>query len=1680
MSLNDSQTKPAAQLQGDVAIVGMGCLFAGASGVDQYWQNILSKVDAVGDPPAGEWDPAIFYDPSAKSNDRVYCKRGGYIGDRTEFRPEDFGIMPITVDGGEPDQWLALRVTQEALTDAGYIQPPKENVRTEVILGKGTYVNRGNLTVGYHGMIVEFFLQTLKNLHPESTDEEIERVKKELKANLPPFNADTAPALIGNIIAGRIANRLDLMGPAFTVDAACASALLAIEIGIRDLLSGKCDLVLAGGSNVNAPLPTMSLFCQLGALSRSERIRPFDKDADGTILGEGVGMIVLKRREDAERDGSRIYAIVKGVGMASDGRATHVLAPRVEGEELALRRAYEMAGVSPESVGLIEAHGTATPVGDAVEVQALSRVFGERKGMLPSCAIGSVKSMIGHAMPAAGIAGVIKAALSLHHRVLPPTLNCDEPSPALHLDKTPFYVNTEARPWIHSSAEPRRAGVNSFGFGGINGHVVLEEYETEDLDARSHYLHWETEVCIIEGDSREELAARGRKLEKFLESAEEIPLKDIAYSLNSSLEGRGARLAIVAESRFDLTQKLELALSRIADPKSRQIKDNRGIYFFDEPFEGKLAFLFPGEGAQYPNMLLDLCLHFPEVRRCFDLADKVLSRGDRPMLPSEYIFPRSILSKSEKESVNSALWQIEGAVEGVLIGNWAIWTLLNRLQIQPDVIMGQSTGDLTAMRASGIINLSNEEYLEAMFEGHGTVNDEVSVPKAKLVAVAADAAAARSIAAAVSGEIHIAMDNCPHQVVLAGAEAAIDEAVKVLRTRGMIYEVLPFDRPYHTPLFRPYAERLEAEFLIRFQLSAPNITTYSCTTAAPYPTDLDEIRKLYLEHWVGPVRVTETIERMYDDGVRIFVESGPRGNLTSFVSDILRGKPHLAMPANVPRRSGVTQLNHLAGILAAQRVNMDLDYLYARRDCRKLAWDADQLAAPARRKPPMKLALALPPLKVAPREAVSKSQRETFEAPSRPQSKPFDSAPLHEDRVRLSDPRPAVVDRPAEAWNVPQRPAASFADGQTRRPQAAPPTARAPLPAMGGGSFAPTPTSAGAMQQYLSGMEAFLDVETEVMSAYLRSAAVATADVDAAPAPPAPPSSESYPLLGSVLSHTSGEELTAVRRLSREEDIFLADHALGGPVSVTDPSLKPLVVTPLTMSMEMLAEAAAALMPGRVLVGMRDVRAQQWIRVDDRPVDLQISARRVEGSSDEIFVQISDVSLDSETQNSKLLLQGTVTFADHYPASETPSAASLTGETVSSLASADLYDGRLMFHGPVFQGVARVETCAEDGCVGRLRVLPTDNLFRSIPNPRFTLDPVVLDAAGQLVGFWTAERLERGFVVFPYQLDSLRVFGPNRRPGEELSCRVKVERLSDHDMRSNIEIVGADGSLWMSLKGWADRRFDPPKRFHHAWIAPHEATISDAWQAPLATVPPQVALECRRVEPLFDSATAFWADLWATLILNRRERAAFTSLRGPERRRMEWLSGRTAAKDAVCAFLHKRYGWDVLPADIEIGQDERGKPFVAGPWAEQLPSLPEISISHSETVAAAVAGEEGSGLGIDIQKIRELEPGFSAVALGPDEQQLLDSLPASLQAEWLLRIWCAKEAVAKALGVGLIEGPSSVKVVHLDTISGLVRAIPQGQLANEAPEAAGRELPAYTSREKTYITAIAVFDRNNS
>ena len=1643
--------------EGEVAIIGMACMFPSAPDVDSFWHNIVSGVDCVIDPPGQSWDPGVFYDPATTGNDRSYCKQGGYLGDLARFNPLEYGIMPVTVDGGEPDQWLALKVAHEALKDAGCLDRPEERANTGVILGKGTYINRGNMTVGYHGLLIEQVLELLRNLHPEYSEQEIQAIKRELKGNLPPFSADTAPALIGNIIAGRIANRFDLMGPSYTVDAACASALIATENGVKALLDHKCDMMLVGGAHVNTPVPVFMLFCQMNALSHKEQIRPFDKEADGTVLGEGLGMVVLKRLEDAQRDGNRIYAVIKGVGTSSDGRAVHVMAPRVEGEVLALERAYRMAGVAPNTVELVEAHGTATPVGDVVEIQALTRVFGQRDGMMPKCALGSVKSMIGHTMPAAGIASIIKTALALYHKTLPPTLHCDEPNPALGLEKTPFYINSTTRPWIHGVADaPRRAGVNAFGFGGVNGHVVLEEYQADEkAPEHSHLLHWESEVFILQGQSRSGLIEQTERVQGYLGRAGSVLLKDLAYTLNGQHHEQGRyRLAIVASSVEDLVGKVARAIKRLSDANCRQIKDNRGIYFFEQPLarDGTLAFIFPGEGAQYPNMLLDICLHFPEVRACFDLADRAFIGHPRGFLPSDYIFPRVTFPEAERDQESRRLWQVEGAVEGMVIGNWAMLTLLTHLGLQPDAIVGHSTGDYSAMFASGVVQISDEAgYIETT-RTWNSVHEKLAVdhpvPESALVAVAADSVTVRSIVAPLGEGIHIAMENCPHQTVIAGDQDTVQRAVGIFDGCGIIYEFLPFDRPYHTPIFKPFAEFWCRYFFSKLPIAPPEIELYSCTTADVYPTEPSSIKALFIEHWVKSVRFRETVEKMYADGVRVFVEVGPRGNLTAFVDDILREVPHLAIPSNLQRRSGISQINHLVGLLSAQGVSLNLDYLYRRRRPQRLDLDMPETTAVGGAKgATMTLNLGIPELKVAPRAKLARI----------PDAEPL-AASSASGRVAVAP----AGDKPTAANDD-----RSTDDALARR------VVGAVKAVDSGGSVAPMTSS--PIVEYFKTMEYFVDAQHEIAQAFLHRGRTAVGAVQSDAAP-----SEPFPLLGKVVTLVAERNLVALRRLDKKNDIFLREHALGGPVSATDDDLSAICVVPLTVSMEILAEAAAALMPGRILVGMRAIRASRWIQVAEGPITLKTSASKLEGGNDEVEVEVRDLGPGTVNQTSSgvLVIKGVMIFGDRYPNPPPPKHCALTGERRSRLASTALYEGGLMFHGPCFQGVASLERSGKDGLSGLLKVLPRNGLFRSVANPRFVTDPVVLDAAGQMVGFWAAEYLDRGFVVFPYRLDSLQIYRLDVSVGENVPCWVRLELLGTKRMRSDLEIVDADGRVWMRLVGWEDRRFDLPDRFHQFWIDPGKTLMSSPWEEAIAGLSESHSLVCCRSDPVFESGSALWNDLWASLVLSRTERKICSDLSASDDARMEWLSRRTAAKDAVRILARKLDGMDLFPADVDIVEDAHGRYTAKGQWTGRVSNNLMVSVVQAGGVSVAVAGVVGSAgahLGIAFEPLgsssRRVE------VLEPNERALLASISRADFDGWIVRIDCAKRAIANAIGRGEELQQQSVRISAVDVGSGMVHALTQPDFVAVFPGFAGSEVVVYTARSDNGVLACTLCER---
>jgi acyl transferase domain-containing protein len=1479
--MNDNRSNDIA----GIAIIGMACVLPGAPDAARYWENILHKVNSISDAPP-EWEAELFYEQDTKADDRTYCKRGGFLGKLAQFDPFSFGIMPNAVDGGEPDHYMALQASQDALKDCGKLDLEPVKARTAVIIGRGTYINRGNAAALQQGVMVESILRILKQLHLEHTDAELAEIKRQIKAGLPAFNADTSSGLVPNIITGRIANRLDLMGPNYLIDAACASSLIAVEMAARELRTGNCDLALAGGVNSNTSPVLMMIFSQLGALSHRGQLSSFDKDADGTLLGEGVGMVVLKRLAEAERDGNHIYAVLKNIGIASDGRATHVLAPRVEGEELALRRAYEPAEIDPLTVGLLEAHGTGTPVGDVVEVEALRRVFPPRQTESPRCALGSVKSMISHTVPAAGVAGLIKAALALHHKVLPPTL-CENPNPKLQLENTNFYINTETRPWIHGSSKtPRRAGVNAFGFGGINAHAILEEY-TGPNQAPWMQRDWDSELFVFSGESRAAVAEDAQQaLEILRAGGDALSLKDLAWTLNCDRPMGSVRMAVVGLSHTDLIAKLERAIKRLGDAKTRNIKEIEGIYHFKEPLglNGKLAFLFPGEGSQYRNMLGDLCIHFPEVRQVFDLMDRAYENHPRDYLPSDVIFPPPLGSPSQER-----LYNMDSGAETVFCANQAMYALIEKLGIRADAMVGHSTGEHSALLASRVVEVADDDeligHILGVYEVFDKLNSTSDIPEAVLLAVAgADHAFLEEQVAKSDGELYIALDNCIHQVVLCGHESVIDRLVTVLTPKGAICQKLPFARAYHTPWFEVFSKPLKQHF-DRLRIGNAQTALYSCVTAGPYPHDPEEIRALAAVQWSSTVRFRETIEGMHRDGVRLFLEIGPRSNLTGFTDDVLRSQPHASIPSNVQHRSGIVQLHHMLGQLVAHGLNPKLEHLYARRAPRPVS---------EKIKPKRMLALG------------------TGIQPAR----------LPAD-FRLSKPPATSHQPPATA--------------------PAPPTPAAP---------APTDSRSAVMQEHLSMMEQLVETQQEVMAAYLVGRA----------STPAAGLQTRFPFFHDVVENVPGVRAVARHRFSAEREIVFHDHALGRDVSTEDPSLLGLTLVPLTVTMEMLAEGGALLQPGKLLVGMRDIRASRWITLEKPDYTIEATAKQT--APGEVHVALREVGAANTLR--PILAEAVATFAERYPDSGPPRPFALENEKRSAWIPEQLYRTG-MFHGPLMQGAKSVERAGRNGCSATLEALPHGQLFTDNPRPAFLFDPVLLDAAGQVVAYWFWEAIEKGTDLFPYRVGAFHCYAAAPPAGTLLECRVVRRFESDAVIHSDIEVLDRAGKVYYRLENWETRRFPQPPRFLRLRIDPRGTYISTPWTEPLAALACKRGVAGCRVEDLpqafLESSHSVWLKTLAYLVLNRRERAFWDSMQATAKERYDWLLRRCAAKDAVRMLIQERFGEQLCAADVEIAPDGHS---VNGAWKQRLGVNPAVAIANSG-VAGAVAALNAEDLaGIDL------------------------------------------------------------------------------------------------------------------
>lgn len=904
----------------DIAIVGMGSHFPDAPSLYDFWSNIVAKRDSLKDIDLVDgdeyWRKSDYFDANPEAPDRTYGHKAGFVPPLA-FDPIEFKLPPLMLESISTAQLFALHVAKQAMIDAGLVGPRANAVdvdRVGVILGgagngntsfslaarqSAPYLKRVMLGSGFPEAIADDVIGRVKDLYLE-------------------WNEDSFPGFLGNVACGRIASYFNLGGTSYMVDAACASSLAAVKAAIGELADGSCDAVLTGGINLENSIFSFLCFSKTPALSRSNQSRPFDADSDGMMLGDGIGILVLKRLDDAIRHGDRIYSVIKALTASSDGRARSVFAPRSEGQVKAMKRAYERAAVSPADIQLIEAHGTGTQSGDNTELKSLQAVFSGLNIADQSIALGSIKSQIGHTRCAAGAAALMKVSLALHHKVLPPTINVKAAADSID---PMFYVNTESRPWIRPvDGKPRRAALSAFGFGGTNYHAILEEYAPET--SGPYRLNQQSSICVWHASSPTQLLEQCNSALSALSGAgAETAFKELARASSAKkIPVDDARIVFVANDAAEAVRLLTEGIKQLQARSEADWEHPSGIYYRRRGtnLAGRVVALFPGQGSQYVDMARGLAVDYPEIRRSLESADAVALASRLPALSSA-VYPPPALSADVAARQASELTRTRNAQPAIGAVSAGYFRLLQRMGFKPDFVAGHSYGEITALWCAGV--LGDEDFYKVSFARGEALELSASVDSGAMLAAAVTEAEANEILRQIP-ELAIANYNAPEQIVLAGSRTAVERARDLVKARNKQCQILPVAAAFHTS-FAAHALAPFKQSLVEIDFSAPHLPVFSSASTVRYGNDAAETRAALCQQLVQPVRFAQTIDRIHAEGGYLFVEIGPKAVLGKLVGEILKGKPHRVVSLNpAANGEGTAQFRNALAKLIAEGVDL--------------------------------------------------------------------------------------------------------------------------------------------------------------------------------------------------------------------------------------------------------------------------------------------------------------------------------------------------------------------------------------------------------------------------------------------------------------------------------------------------------------------------------------------------------------------------------------------------------------------------------------------------------------------------------------------------------------------------------------------------------------------------------------
>lgn len=810
-ALEEGRTEP-------IAIIGIGCRYPGADNPDAYWQLLKDGLDAIGPIPSDRWDVDAYYDPNPAQAGKMYTRSGGFLKNVDQFDPAFFGISPREAMSMDPQQRLLLEVSWEALEYAGVAADQLDGSQTGVFVG---------ISTNDYGRLA-------------GEDPDVHFVTGNNYA----------------VAAGRIAYLLGLHGPTMAIDTACSSSLVAAHLAANSLRSRECNLALVGGVNLILWPETTVNFCQSGMLAADGHCKTFDEAANGYVRSEGVGIVVLKRLSDAVADGDTILALIRGAAVNQDGRTSGLTAPNGPAQENVIRTALANAGIEPHEVSYVETHGTGTPLGDPIEVQALARVFSEGRDPNQPLLIGAAKTNIGHTEAAAGIAGLIKATLALYYNTIPPTLNFQQPNPRINWEDIPVQVVDRLSTWPDYN-ERRYAGVSSFGFSGTNVHIVLEA--APPVETPETALERPAHLLTLSAKNQTALRQQAEQYANLLAGGS-ISVSDLVYTANTGRSHFTHRLAVVGTDTAELRASLEAFVNG---------EETHHLYadYAPESADPTLALLFSGQGTQYVQMARRLYETEPVFRARFDECNQ-LSQQYLPESLLDVIYP------DPQSNGTSVLDQMHYAQPAIFSIEYALAQLWQSWGVQPTFVLGHSVGEYAAACIAGVFSLEDAFKLVAT---RGRLMDELQEP-GTMVTVFADENTVAAIIEPYLEHLSIAAVNSPESVVISGRVDTVNTVLGLLKSQRIRSLKLAVTQASHSPLMNPLLDAFEA-VAETVTYHEPHLQVISAMTGEVIQPGQISQARYWRDHTRSTVQFARGMASLYQQGARLFVEIGPNPTL---------------------------------------------------------------------------------------------------------------------------------------------------------------------------------------------------------------------------------------------------------------------------------------------------------------------------------------------------------------------------------------------------------------------------------------------------------------------------------------------------------------------------------------------------------------------------------------------------------------------------------------------------------------------------------------------------------------------------------------------------------------------------------------------------------------------------------